>query len=92
MKVLPLFTISNATEITKLFPLVGQIIHGSLSYAATRYALITVLDEFAKISMEIIDLLIENEKSKTALEESIVEQTKETKDIDETKKEKEKTE
>ena len=73
-KLLPLFTISSTNEITKLIPLFGHIIHGSLSFAATRYALITVLDEFAKISMEIIDILIENEKVKSTLEEKILEE------------------
>lgn len=74
MKLLPIFTLTSTSEISKLIPLVGSILHGSLSFAATRYALITILDEFAKISMEIIDILIENEQTKSAMEQKILEE------------------
>ena len=50
---------SITSDIISLFPLVGSIVEESLSYAATKYALNNILEEFFQISADLIDILNE---------------------------------
>jgi len=67
LKVLPMFSITS--DIVSLFPLVGSIVEESLSYAATKYALNNILEEFFQISADLIDILNESELIKVIKEQ-----------------------
>jgi len=53
VKVLPIFAAASAVEAIKFFPLVGHIIHGSMSFLMTKYTLIKVLDEVSKVALDL---------------------------------------
>ena len=60
---------SITSDIVSLFPLVGSIVEESLSYAATKYALNNILEEFFQISADLIDILNESELIKVIKEQ-----------------------
>lgn len=59
IKILPIFAAATAMDSMKLLPVVGHIIHGSMSFLMTKYALIKILDEFAKVALDIDQFIIE---------------------------------
>ena len=57
IKVLPVLAAASALDSIKIFPVVGHIIHGTMSFFMTKIALIKILDEFCNVALEINDLI-----------------------------------
>lgn len=60
IKVLPIFAAANAADSIKIFPVVGHIIHGSISFLMTKYALLKILDEFSGVALDISAYIEQN--------------------------------
>ncbi len=57
VKVLPIFAAASAVEAIKFLPLVGHVIHGSMSFLMTKYTLIKILDEISKVALDLHDFI-----------------------------------
>jgi hypothetical protein len=53
LKTIPLFAISSATDLFKFIPIMGFILKGTISYESTKYTLMSILDEFSKVAMDV---------------------------------------
>lgn len=75
IKILPIFAVASATEGIKFFPVLGHIIHGSMSFLMTKFALIKILDEFSKVALDLNEFIIEvnNKNTTKAIDEQIKE-------------------
>ena len=73
VKILPIFAVASATEGIKFFPVLGHIIHGSMSFLMTKFALIKILDEFSRVALDLNDLIMEvnNRNTTKALDEKV---------------------
>ena len=85
LTILPLFAVSTASDMFKFVPILGLILKGAISYEATKSSLMSILNEFSRISLEVNSFLrdqnslenklsnlisVNNDKNKT--EKSIV--------------------
>ena len=65
IKTLPLFTLSNTFDLIKYVPILGSIVHGSISFATTKYTLMNILEEFLQVAYDVNKLLLDFNKTQT---------------------------
>lgn len=81
LKTLPSLVITDTVDIIKFLPIMGSLLHGSVSYASAKLALLNILDEFSKISQDIQSVLANQKSVQTAAANSLSNQTNTDKNV-----------
>lgn len=71
VRVLPIFAAASALDTMKMFPVVGHIIHGTMSFLMTKIVLIKILDEFCNVALEINDLIESKQRYDHAVSDEV---------------------
>lgn len=66
LRTLPMLVISDMSDLLKFVPLIGAVLHGTVSTATTKYALLQIIDEFSKIALD-IQSIVSDQKMISAL-------------------------
>lgn len=71
VRILPIFAAASALDTMKMFPVVGHIIHGTMSFLMTKIVLIKILDEFCNVALEINDLIGSKQRYDKAVSDDV---------------------